>query len=579
MFRRFNDIRIRDKLIVIVAGAVAVLTTAVLISVWISAWREVKQDVRAELKAARQEFVMTEGEHLHEHALEADTIAQSDDLVAFLQKRDQKGLCSWLANLLAGKKNALVNPEDAYDFVAALSADGQPFGVARNGKSPCETQELKWKLPALSNQATAPQITNWESEHEKLYQVIQAPIFDQKDQNIGAFIVGYEISDSLAAHIKQHTGHENIIWHKDGDNVHLLGASDPSVANLLTPAVQNARPGASTIEGKFAVLDAEIEDHADVVQNPQGLRIALVESLDARFEPFRKLEYLLLLMAVATLVLGWIIGLFLSRPIANPLANLATAAKNVADGQFDAADNMLQRNPERMGAKDEIGILGRAFHNMIRGLKERLAMATFMSHAAVEHIQRNASCDFVSERTTLAILFVDVRQFSQFSETRDPQAVIQLLNEVLSSEADIVRKHGGDIDKFIGDALVAWFSGDGRCFRAVSAADEMITTLQARFGGQPGTTIGVGIHVGEVVVGSIGSSARKDYTAIGSVVNMTARLCSSAHPWQILVSKAVTAELNNQVAVRPLAPLTLKGFSEPVPVFEVMPVKTAASNS
>jgi class 3 adenylate cyclase len=577
MFRRFNDIRIRDKLIVIVAGAVAILTTAVLISVWFSAWREVRRAVHAELKTARQEFVMTEGEHLHEHALEADTIAQSDDLLAFVQKQDAKGLCGWLANLLTGKKSAPVNPEDSYDFVAVVSAAGQPLGVARSGKSPCDIQELKWKLPALSGKALAPEITNWEAEHEKLYQLIEAPIFDPRDRNVGTFIVGFEVSDSLARHIREHTGQDNLIWHQDGDHVHLLGASDPNLSGLLTPAVQSAPPGTQALVGDFAVLDAQVEDHADVVRNPEGLRIALVESLDARFQPFRKLEYLLLLMAFATLVLGWIVGLFLSRPIANPLVNLASAAESVADGHFDAADHLLQRNPERMGAKDEIGVLGRAFHNMIKGLKERLAMSTFMSHATVEHIQRNAGSDFVSERTSLAILFADVRQFSQFSEARDPQAMIQLLNEVLSNEAGIVKKHGGDIDKFIGDALVAWFSGDDRCLRAVRAADEMITTLQARFGGRPGTTIGAGIHVGGVVVGCVGSSERKDYTAIGSVVNMTARLCSSAHPGQILVSKAVTAELNDEVTVRPLAALTLKGFSEPVPVFEVTLVKAAGA--
>lgn len=577
MFRRFNDIKIRDKLIVIVAGAVAVLTTAVLISVWITAWREVRQDVRSELKAARQEFVMTEGEHLHEQALEADLIAQSDDLVDFVQKQDAKKTCAWLANLLAGKKNAPVNPEDSVDMVAAVLSDGRPLGVVRNGKSPCGAQELQWKLPFLSSKAEAPEITNWESEHERLFELIESPIFDPKDRNIGTFVMGFEVSDSLSRHIKEHTGHDNIVWHNDGEKAHLLGVSDPSLAALLTPAVQNGQPGGHNVVGEYAVLDAVVEDHADVVQNPKGLHIALVQSLDERFRPFRRLEYLLLLMALAALVLGWIVGMFLSRPIANPLMNLASAARNVADGRFDAADQLLHRNPERMGAKDEIGVLGRAFHNMIQGLKERLAMTTFVSHATVAHIQRNVGAEFVSERTSMAILFVDVRQFSQFSETRDPEAVIELLNEVLSTEAEIVRTHGGDIDKFVGDALVAWFSGKDRCLQAVRAADEMIATLKTRFGGQPGTTIGAGIHVGEVVVGSIGSSARKDYTAIGSVVNMTARLCSNARPWQILVSKAVTAELNDEVTVQPLPPLTLKGFSEPVPVFEVKLAQAAGA--
>jgi class 3 adenylate cyclase len=573
----WNDIRIRDKLIVIVAGAVAVLTTAVLISVWISAWREVKRDVRAELKTARQEFVLTEGEHLHEQALEAETIAQNDDLVEFVQKHNSTRTCAWLADLLTGKKTAGVNPEDSFDLLAVVLPDAQPLGVVRAGQPPCPARELKWKLPFVSSKAETPEITNWESEQEKLFELIEAPIFDSEERNIGTFIMGYEVSDALARHIKEHTGHDNIIWHMDGDKAHLLGSSDPSLNNLLTPEVQSGQPGGHNQVRGFAVLDAVVEDHADTVKNPVGLHIALVQSLDERFEPFRRLEYLLALMALAALVLGWIVGMFLSRPIANPLVNLASAAENVAQGQLDVADNVLQAHPERMGAKDEIGVLGRAFHHMIRGLKERLAMSTFISHATVERIQRDASGELGSERTTLAILFADVRKFSNFSETRDPEAVIKLLNDVLSCEAGVIKKHNGDIDKFVGDAVIAWFSGEDRCLRAVRAADEMITTLRTRFSGQPGTVIGVGIHVGEVVVGSVGSSDRKDYTAIGSVVNMTARLCSNAQPGQILVSQAVAAELNHAVSVRPLPPLSLKGFSEPVPVFEITLVDTAGA--
>lgn len=176
----------------------------------------------------------------------------------------------------------------------------------------------------------------------------------------------------------------------------------------------------------------------------------------------------------------------------------------------------------------------------------------------------------------MAILFSDVRQFSNFAEARDPEVVIQLLNQVLSIEAEIVKKHGGDIDKFVGDALIAWFSGDDRCLRAVTAANEMIDALQRHFSGEAGTRVGVGIHVGEVVVGSVGSSARKDYTAIGSVVNMAARLCSNAHPSQVLVSEAVVEELDGAVRLQPLPPISLKGFSGLVPVFDASTVKAGA---
>ena len=125
--------------------------------------------------------------------------------------------------------------------------------------------------------------------------------------------------------------------------------------------------------------------------------------------------------------------------------------------------------------------------------------------------------------------------------------------------------------------MIAWFHGEDRCVRAVRAADEMINTLRLRFGGQPGTTIGVGIHAGEVVVGSIGSKARKDYTAIGSTVNIAARLCSNAAVGQILISKAARVELGSDVKVKPLRPIFLKGFYDPIAVFEVSLAKAAGA--
>ena len=131
-------------------------------------------------------------------------------------------------------------------------------------------------------------------------------------------------------------------------------------------------------------------------------------------------------MPLLALVLGWIVGMFLSRPIARPLVRLAKAAESVARGQFEVADDLLQSHPDRLRARDEIGVLGRSFLRMVQGLKERLAMSTFMSEATFDHIRRNALGESISQRTSLAILFCDVRQFSNFAETRDPYEALRL---------------------------------------------------------------------------------------------------------------------------------------------------------
>jgi class 3 adenylate cyclase len=583
LFRRFNDISIRNKLIVIVSGAVALLTTAVLISVGISANKQVNDDVRQELEDGRTQFSLSEGEHLHEHALEAKAIASDDALVLVVQHQDRLAACSWADKLLAGKEGP-VNPEDIFDLVGVVLGNGKLLTIALHGKKPCGDAEMKWRFPGIANDKFRPEITNWESAGESFYELIEAPILDDKNQELGTLVIGFEVSDSLAEHIEMHTGKKAALWHVEGPSAHLLGSSDPALKPQLTREIEDGRliakmPCQSTKED-FCFLDASFEDPEDIVHNPQGLHIALAQPVAIKFQPFHQLVWILVGLGVMALVMGVIVGVLLSRPISSPLMSLASAAESVAQGQLEVADGLMQRNPERLGAKDEIGVLGRSFLRMVQGLKERLAMSTFLSQATYEHIRRNPdSPGAISERTSMAILFSDVRQFSNFAETRDPEVVIQLLNQVLSLEAEIVKKHGGDIDKFVGDALIAWFSGDDRCHRAVSAANQMIDALQIRFQGEAGTRIGVGIHVGEVVVGSIGSSARKDYTAIGSVVNMAARLCSNAHPGQVLVSEAVSVELGSVVSLQALPPISLKGFSGSVPVFDATTVKSAKETS
>ncbi len=577
MFRRFNDVSIRNKLVVMVSSTVAVLAALMLVSIGFYARRQVNQDVQQELQAARAAFISAEAEHLHQQVLEAEGIARSDVIVDLITARNVSAACVWTGGLLSGKKNP-IHPEEAFDLVAIVLPKGKFLGVADH-RGPCPAAALLWRFPRIANTNDSSEITNWESPEGKLYNLVESPVMDAEFRHLGTLVLGYEISDTLARHMKAHTGRDTILWHMDENRAHFLGSSNGELKKMLATAVESSALDPQTplrgATNHYSILDTKLEDPNDIIRNPQGVHVALVQPLDEKFLPFRQLEYTLLLLACIALALGLALGIVIAHPIANPLSGLANAAECVAQGELDVADGLMRRNPDRMGAKDEIGVLGRSFVRMIQGLKERLAMSTFLSDATFEHIRRNSSGDSSSVRTSLVVLFADVRKFSDFSETRDPEEVIQLLNQVLSIEAETVKKHSGDVDKFVGDAVIAWFLGADRCSRAVRAANEMIANLRARFGDQPGATIGIGIHVGEVVLGSIGSATRKDYTAIGSTVNMASRLCSSAHPGQILVSQAVAIELGAATELKPLAPLSLKGFSGPVPVFEANLTKAA----
>ncbi len=418
-----------------------------------------------------------------------------------------------------------------------------------------------------------------------VYRIFAFPVRGA-DGPIGFLNIGFEEDDGIAAGAKLRSGVDVVTWQENEDKqVHILGVSDPSLRAPLT-ALFGENPDLHhpfdfhTRNGEYEGEEVLVADTGMIEHNPAGVHMAFVESVTRRMRPFRILEEFLAGLALAALLLGAGLGFFFSGLISAPLVNLAGAARELEQGRYEAIESFRSAHANRLEARDEIGDLSRAFVDMGRGLKQRFAMSKYMSRTTYQMLEQSGAANPAGERKWLALVFSDVRGFTAFSENRDPALVIERLNEVLGLEADVVRRHGGDVDKFVGDAMFAWFAGPDRCRHAVDAAAEILSGLQARFGGKAGTEIGFGIHVGEVVVGSMGSQDRRDYTAIGRSVNLAARLCSAAKSGQILVSEAVATELEDAISLNPLPPISAKGFAEPVRVFEVQPAKPSpATNS
>jgi adenylate cyclase len=179
----------------------------------------------------------------------------------------------------------------------------------------------------------------------------------------------------------------------------------------------------------------------------------------------------------------------------------------------------------------------------------------------------------------LTVLFADIRGFTRLSEHAPPERVVQLLNNYFTAMSDIIFAHGGTLDKYIGDGLMALFGApratpDDAC-NAVSAAVAMQRQMQVinarlRAEALSEISIGIGLHTGVATVGYIGSERRSEYTAIGDTVNLAARLEQNSVPGQILLSDATAqAASASGCAMRPRPPLTVKNRVQPVPVFEV----------
>ena len=182
------------------------------------------------------------------------------------------------------------------------------------------------------------------------------------------------------------------------------------------------------------------------------------------------------------------------------------------------------------------------------------------------------------EKRQVAVLFSDIRGFTSLSETMAPDAMASLLTEYFTEMVDIVFRHGGTLDKFMGDAVMAqWGAPLGEpddADRAMAAAIEMIHALDDlnqrwRIFRRPELQIGIGLNYGEAFAGNIGSERRLEFTVIGDTVNTASRLCSAAGSREILVSDEMRRSLTNPPPLEECAPMELKGKSQPVPVFRV----------
>ena len=183
------------------------------------------------------------------------------------------------------------------------------------------------------------------------------------------------------------------------------------------------------------------------------------------------------------------------------------------------------------------------------------------------------------ERRTVAVLFSDIRGFTELAARMAPDATARFLTEYFSEMVEVVFRHGGTLDKFIGDAVMAqWgapISAPDDADRALEAARDMqaaVDVLNARWRseGRPEILVGIGLSFGEAFAGYLGSERRLEYTIIGDTVNTASRLCAWAEGGEILVSTTMRDAFTREHALGDREPLTLRGKSAPVPVFRAL---------
>ena len=241
------------------------------------------------------------------------------------------------------------------------------------------------------------------------------------------------------------------------------------------------------------------------------------------------------------------------------------AELDIAVGQRKSLTTLnLTVSPVRDLRQETLGVA--MVLNDISETKRLESVRRYLPPALVDQV-RDLDAAQRPQRRVLTVLFADVRGFSTFSENLDPETLIEIINGYFTQAVEAISYYGGLTDKFMGDAVMALFNTplnpqEDHTVRAIHTALRIQNNMMAYHESLPlekRLYFGAGIHVGEAVVGNVGSAQRKDYSAIGDAVNLAKRVQETARPGQILLTSAAYEQVKAWVAVEPLNPMRVKG--------------------
>jgi len=301
----------------------------------------------------------------------------------------------------------------------------------------------------------------------------------------------------------------------------------------------------------------------------------LKEILD---RPYFKAKVFVLSISAVFFYASIIITLFLADFIANPIiflcGNIRKTA-NILRGMISSntaveADRLIFE--ENIKTHDEIKTLSIELKNIISLIR---GILPYVSFHTIQNAEKNLSNK--SATRELCFLFTDIRGFTSMCENMQPREVINILNRYLDLETKIIFENGGDVDKYVGDEIMAFFSGPKKEINACKAAMEIRKAMRreqkaALNEGSALVSIGIGINSGPVVFGPVGSKTRKDFTSIGDTVNLAARLegANKEYGSKLIISEDVYKNLSKDFICRELDFVAVKGKTEAVRIYEIL---------
>ena len=407
--------------------------------------------------------------------------------------------------------------------------------------------------------------------------------------HVAAYVSLAPVQARMTELAERHLGGAAALFLFDAD-LGLLAQAGPAQAQPPGARVEHERLlGAEPQAFAHGVYVRQKLDDRDMVGAAMKLRqlpwLAVVEvPAHVAYAELLQMRVWLAVAIAAVLVVALAAAVLLARRLTAPIRTLVDFAGDLAARRFDRRVEIRSR--------DELGVLGHALSDaaekladseqrIAREIEIRTALGRYLPGRLVDRIAaREQTLALGGERRAITVLFADVAGFTPLAEKQPPEVVVTILNQLFTILTEIVFRHGGTVDKFIGDCVMAfWGAPDDQrdhAARALAAAEEMqswIETSNENWQRSFGVDIqlAIGVNTGEAVVGNFGSETRMEYTAIGDAVNVAARLEAMARPQQILTSEATRRAAGDAFEYVSLGSHRLAGKSEAVELYEVRP--------
>jgi class 3 adenylate cyclase len=545
-------------------GACALLTLVTLLS--ITLWRlSIDADGRARqgLELAREAFYRARQVQAEAVADAVESLASTNpELRAVLASRANSGNDPFAKPALGLSRDGLETLESSLPFLPLYQRSAE-FAVAdRNGE--LLLVKDRTLLPAgggtLVVAAEALKGANaydwWRSAAGITYQIFASPVVVQSEV-VGTVLVGYAVDHTFLDPLSRLTRTGIELTEEKEEGVHELTRSGGHFLGSVVP-----------------------------VKAPSGRRVGaflVTRSIDEELRGARALRWQLLLAGFGTLLVALGLGFYLSYLVSSPLELLGGAVRQLTKGNFGFRIQSADR--------DEFGALSNLIDDMAKGLEERekirSAFGRYVDDSVVDEVLRAEGAGVLAGgEKVITVLFADLANFTAFSEGKAPEQLLLELNGYFSAMAGAVEGNRGVIDKFIGDAVMAYWGAPApnpeHALQACNAALQMAEIFRKDFAPRyPGLGLRIGLATGTALIGNVGSEHRRNFTVMGDTVNLASRLegANKAFGTVICVSQATRQAVGGLLTFRLLGRVRVAGRTEPEPISELVADPAALSEA